>query len=561
MKNTLITMASTACLLAASGASLAQMAPAAANAGPTPPTSGAINQQNHSLPQLRRKADQPLDLAPQQAEVDAAQPAEGRKVRIETIQIDGAKSIAVSELLQNLNGDIGQEHDIFSLKNIAHAVTRQYREAGYLVARAYLPAQELDDGKLMIKVLEGSIDSVSASGDSRLKPSVATQYVESLSQDSALKSAQLERKLRLLNDLPGIEVDASLVPGDTVGTTKLRLNTKDSALFSGNVSADNLGNRYTRATRVGAVLAMNNASGFGERTTLRLATSGKGYQFAQLGLELPIGSNGLMASVNYSDSEYQLLKDFRDLDATGDSKAISASLSYPWIRSLGLNLYSQLSVSRSQHEDRNGVVGLISDREVDNVQLALYGDYLGEDSSLSKWQVSIHRGDMEDQQLASASDSYGIQGDFYKTKFNLSHERWLNDAWRFYVSAAAQLTGDNLVSSEKFTLGGPNGVRAYPQGEALVDQGGLLTTELRYQLNDQFMLAGFFDAAYGERFQDALPSDSNNLQKISGVGMSLNWAPEGGWFMSATLATRTDSEPNTDRDRTPRLWLQLVKQY
>ena len=48
-----------------------------------------------------------------------------------------------------------------------------------------------------------------------------------------------------------------------------------------------------------------------------------------------------------------------------------------------------------------------------------------------------------------------------------------------FSATAGQLADKNLDTAEKFYLGGPGGVRAYPQGEATGDQGYRLSGELR----------------------------------------------------------------------------------
>jgi hemolysin activation/secretion protein len=45
------------------------------------------------------------------------------------------------------------------------------------------------------------------------------------------------------------------------------------------------------------------------------------------------------------------------------------------------------------------------------------------------------------------------------------------------VRLSGQRASQNLDSSEKFSLGGPNSVRAYGPGEAATDDGNLVTLE------------------------------------------------------------------------------------
>jgi hemolysin activation/secretion protein len=62
-----------------------------------------------------------------------------------------------------------------------------------------------------------------------------------------------------------------------------------------------------------------------------------------------------------------------------------------------------------------------------------------------------------------------------------------HDAQRVSVYGAlqGQWSNRNLDSVEKFTLGGPAGLRGYPVGEAVGDEGAIATLELR----DSFALA------------------------------------------------------------------------
>ena len=64
-----------------------------------------------------------------------------------------------------------------------------------------------------------------------------------------------------------------------------------------------------------------------------------------------------------------------------------------------------------------------------------------------------------------------------------------------YVHANAQHANQNLDSSERFGLGGAQGVRAYPSGEGYGDEGALLQTELRIRAG-YFTPYGFYDAGW-----------------------------------------------------------------
>ena len=71
---------------------------------------------------------------------------------------------------------------------------------------------------------------------------------------------------------------------------------------------------------------------------------------------------------------------------------------------------------------------------------------------------------------------------YRKTSASLLYLQALSRDWTVYASVLGQRASKNLDSSEKFSLGGAQGVRAYPVGEAAGDEGALATLELRYAL-------------------------------------------------------------------------------
>ena len=126
------------------------------------------------------------------------------------------------------------------------------------------------------------------------------------------------------------------------------------------------------------------------------------------------------------------------------------------------------------------------------------------------------------------------------------------------LSLSAQLRGQwankNLDSSEKFSLGGASGVRAYPSGEAYGDSGWLGSVELRYAVLPQMAASMFYDA--GAVRVNAKPYLlTSNERSLSGVGIGLAGAYDAfDWRM--TLAWRNGEPSTSEPDKKPRFWAQ-----
>ena len=124
----------------------------------------------------------------------------------------------------------------------------------------------------------------------------------------------------------------------------------------------------------------------------------------------------------------------------------------------------------------------------------------------------------------------------------------------FSASLRGQQASKNLDSSEKFSLGGPYGVRAYACGEASGDEGWLGSLELRHGITSSLAASVFPD--FGRVSINAKPYlDGSNTQKRSGTG----FGPQGGigsldWRL--IFAWRGSELGTAEADKRLRVWAQ-----
>jgi hemolysin activation/secretion protein len=102
----------------------------------------------------------------------------------------------------------------------------------------------------------------------------------------------------------------------------------------------------------------------------------------------------------------------------------------------------------------------------------------------------------------------------------------------------------NLDSSEKFTLGGSQGVRAYPSAEAYGVHGWLLTLESRKVLAPQWQWIMFYD--HGEVFvnhKTFVGANGPTQASLKGWGTGLSWSVPGRLLARATWSRRIGDNP------------------
>ena len=503
----------------------------------------------------------------------AMRPDVGLGVTVKEFRFTGVTVFNPSQLQALLADRIGKTLGFAELETAANTITVFYRQQGYFGATAYLPAQEIKDGVVEITVVEGRLGKIKLNRqpDVRLKESIARGYLDHIPADRPLNEREVERALLLLNDLPGISVSGVLEPGETPGTGNLIIQMNEGRRVSGSLDFDNSGSRSTGENRVGVGMNLNDPSGLGDLLSLRaLQAQAGGVKNVSAAYAIPVNSLGTKAEINVSALDYRLGKEFAALQAAGEARVAGAKISHSFIRSRSLNLIGQVGVESKKLEDRVESSNSISDKTSRNLSLRLAADrvddWLG--GGASYLAVSYTRGRLDlDTPSVSAQDA-GLdgrqtQGGFQKWNYTLSRQQVIASNWSWYAAVNGQGAMKNLDSSEKFSLGGPYGVRAYPSAQAAADEGLVANLELRYILPQtllpgEWMLSGFVDAGRARINKDPLPTDSDNLRTLYGNGIGLSWAGYKGLNLRTSLAWGGAERIQADAsDRNPRLYMQM----
>lgn len=487
----------------------------------------------------------------------------GATVRVEGFTLSGNETIGDAQLLPLLDDLKGRELGLAELQAGVARITAYYRAQGYVLARAYLPAQEVGDGRVRIAVLEGrygqiQVDNQSRAGGWALAP------LQSLQAGDTVRADALERSLLLVSDLPGVSVDATLRPGASVGASDLLVNVKPGPLVSGSVDLDNYGSRYTGQWRLGGTLNLNNPLKMGDAASLRLMGTDEHQTYYRMAYQLPIGPWATRVGASYSNMRYELARDFDVLDAHGRAQIASGYLIQPLLRSRDFNLYGQLQYDYKRLHDKVDLLAYDTLKHSRVWTASLTGDArdgLG-GGGVTSFALSYSSGRLAlNGALDQAIDDLTAKtaGNFQKLTASVLRLQRLNDQFSLYTRLQGQWAGKNLDSSEKLGLGGAYGVRGYPQGEASGDQGWMGSMELRYAFAPAWHVGAFVD--HGRVTIDKKPwAAGDNHRDLSATGLTLGWA-QYGWQLSAVAAWRLGSEPQSDSDRKPRVWVQLLRYF
>jgi hemolysin activation/secretion protein len=486
------------------------------------------------------------------------------KIPVQSVRVTGSTIFAASQLEELLSKLKGRDNSLQDLEEGAALITAYYRERGYLVATAYIPAQDITDGAVSIQVVEGVLASKKIENKSKLPDALVERYAGMVENGSVLQAQKVDRALLLLSDMAGVGgTRGVLQPGAGVGTTELVFEIEPGDTFASKVELDNYGSRYTGANRLEASIDVKSPLNMGDLLSARAMTSGPGMQFGRLAYEVPVGPSGLKLGGSHYRMQYKLGEEFANLGAHGTANNTGLFASYPFVRASLQNLYGVFTIERKDLQDQIDSVASKLEKQVNNITLAMAANNRDSiwNGGFSALEVALSRGElsMDAQTLAidSAADSAKTNGTFFKLGYSLKREQTMNDYYSLLMSLSGQLADKNLNSSEKFSLGGVYGVRAYPQGEGAGDRGIMLNLEVRNYLSEKFQWSVFYDVGQVDINRNPFNAQSNT-RTLAGLGLGASGRFDRLQYR-AMLAWRTlGGDPVTDSNTSdPRLWMQL----
>jgi hemolysin activation/secretion protein len=433
------------------------------------------------------------------------------RVLVSRFVVTGVTVFPMDKLRPLLAAGEARELTLAQIQAFAAQITALYREHGYILARAYVPAQEMRDGVVQIAVLEGRVGKIDITGLRHYSAAYLRRYVEPRSPDRVFEAGDFERGLLVLNDLPGLSLKSTLKPGAETGTTDIVLDADKDRLLTGAIDSNNYGSPETGYERFGVSLNLNNPSGLGDVLAFRGLTStvGGALWLARLSYAIPINTYGTKLGGAYTHSHVGVNVGavVGDLNVRGDADIGSLYLLHPFIRSREFSLYGQAGFDykdfTNNFEAEEG-----GQSQKDRLRVFSVGGFL---DSVDRWRganslsmtlfqgVGDFLGGLHGSNDSHAS-VFGAGGTFTKLTGEASRSQQITTYTSLFFKAGGQWASTGLVSPEQYIVGGPGTVRGYPIAQFAGDRGYALTGEFRWNA------PGFGDkpAFLGKKWGDIL---------------------------------------------------------
>lgn len=538
------------------------------------PDAGAIMRETEQLrrPDVPALSPRAVPQAPVKPDPDAL------SFVVKQFNLTGVNLVPEADVQAVLKPWLDRPITFEELERALNAISELYQKDGWYV-RPQLPAQDIVGGTVTINVIEGKLGEVDPgiSEDMPLSAERIKNFITARqSKGDPLSMGDLSRAITILNEQPGVSAQAALAPSLEEGSSDVIIETTRLPALSGSLQADNWGAKSTGYYRATGNANWNNPFGIGDQLQANVMGS-EGTIYGRLGYTFPVGYDGWRLGASVSALYYKLLGSFAELNNTGTADTFSLSATYPLIRQTTSNATISITGSDSHYENkyRLGEDRLKLSKRVTTVALGITGDeaddYFG--GGFSVYGLTLTSGyanlgdGLNDRGLANSVGSFATLGG------NGGRLQRLTDSTSLWLSFSGQWASQNLDSSQKFSLGGPQGVRAYPVYEGTGDQGWLGTVEARWDFFEGAQASLFYDIGWIQQLnstahlnQAELEGMGPNTYYLSGWGGALSYNYNNRISFKLTVASRIGGNPapgpqGRDSDGTleqTRFWFNVV---
>ena len=486
------TLAQTLVLAALSAPALAALSPADIEAAQRQADFLQRQQQEQILRDQRLhegqvKKPKATDLKALSPQVDASQIA-GKCRDISHIEVQGVTQLRTAQLDGITQPFVGRCLGVPEVEQILGEITRAYMLRGFVTTRAYLPAQDLGQGKLQILVVEGKVEKIRVEGQGR-KGFRPGNTIPTAPGD-LLNLRDLEQGIDQINRLQSNSASFDIAPGSAPGLSEVIVRNTPAKFYRWNLSADNQGSASTGKQQLGLSFSSDSALGFSEfimathRESLPLNAKDARSISDSLMVAVPYGYNTF--TYNGSMSSYRsTLRAPSGLALLSDGDSSNHALSWDRLvyrnQSTRLNLTGTFTLKDTKSYLEGQYLGVSSRKlsvlDLDSALSTGWGPgVLG--LSLGWSQGLKSAGALRD--MAGLPD-FAPRAQFRKIKYGASYFlpfRGLGRDWTLNSTLTGQQGKTTLYGSEQISIGSIYSVRGFVKGSLSGDSGYYLRNDL-----------------------------------------------------------------------------------
>lgn len=487
---------------------------------------------------------------------------------VTSVTLNGLTSVPAEDLRATYADLLNRPGDAADLCKIRDRVAEALFDRG-LLARVEIPAQTINDGAVVLEVIEAHIVNVNVRGDPGGAGPALEQYAQKLRGMAPFDVNRVQRYVLLASDVPGLKVRASVRPslGGERGAVDLDLNVErnEEELI---VNVQNMQAKTTGRIGVLARYDLNATSRVGERTTLVFYRTLRNEQWVVQGVEeARLGGEGWVVRASLAYGESHPGAGLKALGLKSRSTVANVEAAYPLLRKRRENVTLAAGFELINQDTGFGGATLINDDlrilyvRAQGDQTTYWGGYR---PILLSGQVSLRRGiegfgatDEGDPRLSRAQARPGA----WVAAADASMLAVLTPKISIRAEVNAQYADQPLAAYEEYAVGSLTIGRGYDPAYISGDRALAASFEVHagpFQPRSGWALSpyAFFDIAH-TRDRDR----GGAKQTVKSVGAGVQIPLRERWVMDVTYAQPLDKRA-IDRKKPPgRLLFNLTARF
>ena len=473
------------------------------------------------------ETQQPLTLPPRPEVPPAAELSRQARVFIKEIRLSGNTVFSTEELSEITRPYENRVITSGELQAVRYALTLFYIDRGYINSGAIIPDQNVTDGSVNIRIIEGELTSIDVTGNERLRQDYISDRI-ALRAGPPLNIVRLGEQLQIMQQNPRLErINATLEPGAEPGQSTLHVDIHEAQPYQLWAAVDNHQSPSVGGEQVRLWGLHQNLTGRGDTAQFEFGHA-EGLDEWNASYAIPLNARDTTLRLYYDRIDSEVVESpFDDLDIKSDEETISLSLTQPFYLSPSRTF--NLGLSLDLRESKNYLLGDpfpfttgTDNGKIDLTVLRLSQEWLDRGRS----QVLAVR-----SLLSAGVDAFGatVNGEARDGKFVswLGQLQWArrigSSSSQVIFRSDAQLANGGLPSMEQFTVGGADTVRGYRENRLVADTGFVASVELRIPVynsasgNFEVQVAPFVD--YGYASSRTSPDLLRNEISSTGIGL------------------------------------------
>ncbi len=433
---------------------------------------------------------------------------------------------------------------IGQIETVANKITTFYRERGFILAKAYIPKQQVRDGIVNLTLLLGMLGDVNVVNNKLYSSDKLKSTFDDLI-GKPVTNAAVEERLYLINSFPGINVEGYFEPGYQVGDSRLNINVREENNYDANLRVDNHGSKDTGRYRLYVDYQLNNLLGVADRLNAALlaASSPSNTLYYRLLYGMDLFNPRVKLDLEFSRNQFVVDQSSSaiPLNVNGDVNVRALTGKYIFKRSRTVNYnmdlrYEEIS-SDLQLGDTPDTDNQL-DEKLKNISLNYNFDFLQDKEN------RLHQGNIK---LLSGSFDFGADPGQDESYYILTGGYTLLSFWkipffdtnsRVVLRTNAQYSGTYLSPIMKFSLAGPSRARGFEPSLFSADDGIYLGVDWVFNPPDLFDFNimesinlkniarpfVFVDYSYGKQYAAPTSTDGDSTGQVTDVGFGLQFS-------------------------------------